>query len=305
MVEIFRRKRLNVPVAPLVASGLAAVAAALFAFMPGSRLDSLALDSGIAALIPAAEPPLGFTARAVLMAIAAGGVGSIVWFGLYLLIGTRTVALFGRQDQGSTFHVPILRRADAHPDAPARRPLFANSDLGTPFLEVRAPVHLVIADDVEEAVYVPAPPPSAEPEAVELVDSPVAVSVVVPIVIPAAPAEADLPKDLDQPLAAFDPQAIPAEPLEWFIPATPALQQERPQTFAPTERFETFVLRPAGDRPARGDTPFDASASIHSLLDRLEKGVGRREPDVAKVPVPTRNDSLQDALTTLRKLAAR
>ena len=34
--------------------------------------------------------------------------------------------------------MPVLRRADAHPDAPPRRPVFANSDLGTPFLDVKA-----------------------------------------------------------------------------------------------------------------------------------------------------------------------
>lgn len=288
MVEILRRKRLNVPVAPLIAGGVAITVASIFALVPGAVLDTLVTESGIAALIPAAEPPLGFTARLALMLVGGGGAGLIAWFGLYLLIGARAIALFGKGDALLTADVPVLRRADAHPDAPARRPLFANSDLGTPFLDVRAPVALTLDETPEPVIVVPAAPV---------------------IVLP--PVEADLPTDLDQPLAKFDPHAIPDEPLEWFISATPivqpaVVQPDRPQTFAPTERFETFELRPAAPKPGRARSETDPSATIHSLLDRLEKSVARREPEpVAKAPPPPRHDSLQEALSTLRKLAAR
>lgn len=287
MVEISRRKRLNLPVAPLIAGGVAAITATVFALLPGGILDNLVLDSGIAAVIPAAEPPLGFTARALLVLIGGGGLGLIAWFALYLLIGTRSIAILG-SDVSKTADVPVLRRADAHPDAPARRPLFANSDLGTPFLDVRAPVHLV-AEDIAETLPVPAPPPIVAP------------------VVRMPPVEAPLPVDLDQPLAAFDPHAIPDQPIAWFVPPRPTppvalvIQPERPQTFTPGERFETFELKPVPAKPARSE--FDASASIHSLLDRLEKSVARREPEVVAPIVPPRHDSLQEALTTLRRLA--
>ncbi|KQS01779.1 hypothetical protein ASG11_13165 [Sphingomonas sp. Leaf357] len=290
MVEISRRKRLNLPVAPLAAGTVATITALVFALLPGGILDNLVLDSGIAAVIPAAEPPLGLTARALLVLIGGGGVGLIAWFALYLLIGTRSIAILG-SDASKSAEIPVLRRADAHPDAPARRPLFANSDLGTPFLEVRAPVHIT-AEELAEAVPALAPAP--------------------PVVAPAVrmpPVEAPLPVDLDQPLAAFDPQAIPDEPIAWFVPprptppAAPSVQPERPQTFTSSERFETFELKPAPAKPARSD--FDASASIHSLLDRLEKSVARREPEIVVPIVPPRHDSLQEALTTLRRLATR
>ena len=306
MVEILRRKRLTVPAAPLIAAGVAVTVAAFFGILPDDVLDTLVSDSGIAALIPAAEPPLGLTARFAVMLAAGGGSGLALWYGLYLLIGPRRIRLFGKRERMLTADIPVLRRADAHPDNPARRPLFAKSDLGTPFLDVRAPVALTL-----EA----APDPEAKEALISEAESmEVAVLPPVPVLPPVAvlpPVEADLPTDLDQPLANFDPHAIPDEPLDWFIPTAPTvqsapLQHDRPQTFEATERFETFELRPAIPRSDRPRSDTDASATIHSLLDRLEKSVAQREPGPdGKAPPPPPHDSLQEALSTLRKLAAR
>lgn len=266
------RKRLTLPLAPLIAGGLAVLVALVFALMPADLLGRLALDSGIAALVPAAEPPLGTTARMALVLVGGGGVGLVAWFALYLLIGTRSISISGRE--AGVDAPPVLRRADAHPDAPARRPLFANQDLGTPFLEVRAPVHLALE-------------------------------------------ERDLPTDLDQPLASFDPRAIPQAPADWFPPPVSLSAGRRPQVFEAGERFETFDLTPkpgirpfaevdevdtvegiAGGTgrgtPAAARPEFDASASIHALLDRLEKSVAKPAPVSA---------GLQESLASLRRLA--
>lgn len=270
------RKRLTVPLAPLIAGGLAVLVALVFALMPADLLGRLALDSGIAAVVPAAEPPLGATARMALVLVGGGGVGLIGWLALYLMIGTRSISISGREAAADA--PPVLRRADAHPDAPARRPLFANQDLGTPFLEVRAPVHLALE-------------------------------------------ERDLPVDLDQPLASFDPRAIPQQPAEWLPPPASLSPAKRPQVFEAGERFETFDLTPKpGLQPfaevdevdrvegiaggtgrkthAAARPEFDASASIHALLDRLEKGVAK--PVVAPAPVSA---GLQESLASLRRLA--
>ena len=48
-----------------VALALGLFTAALFFLIPGAMLDSLAIDSGAANLVNAAQPPLGFTARSV------------------------------------------------------------------------------------------------------------------------------------------------------------------------------------------------------------------------------------------------
>lgn len=263
------RKRITAPLAPLVAGMLAAFVALVVALMPAEMLGNLVLASGIAALVPAAEPPLGATARAALILIGGGGIGLMCWVAVFLMVGTRSVVLSdGVQDATD---LPVLRRADAHPDAPPRRPLFAAQDLGTPFLEVRAPVHVVAGEqDLERA----------------------------------------LPVDLDMPLSAFDPQAFPDVPV---APLTP-LPLPRPQMFDPHERFETFpltpILRDAAPEPEVAPAPqpipiatpradFDPSASLHALLDRLEKGVTSRAP----TPRVTREESLQESLASLRRLA--
>lgn len=280
MVARLHRQHLILPVAPFGAAALAASVALLFALTPASILENFVLGSGIAALVPAAEPPLGLTARAALIMIGGGGLGLLAWLGLYLLFGTRTIDLgragLRRPANAAADTAPVLRRADAHPDAPSRRPLFASRDLGTPFLDVKAPTHTVIDRPADEL-------PAASP-----------------------PVERPLPRDLDQPLAAFDPQAMPPAAANW-----------RPQVFEAGERFETFALptvppmptpasaaepeaRPAPSRPAPRE--FDASASIHALLDRLEKGVVRRE--TANDPaLPAPSHGLQESLASLRRLA--
>ena len=74
--------------------------------------------------------------------------------------------------------------------------------------------------------------------------------------------ERDIPADLDQPLAAFDPQAVPAEPRQPVRPVAPL----RAPALAKGERIDTVELphRPGEDTP-----------SIESLLRRLEQGTRR------------------------------
>lgn len=304
MVAKPHRQRLIVPVAPLGGAALGLMTAIAFALIPGEILDRLVLRSGIAAIIAAAEPPLGMTARIVLALMGGGTITLLVWFALFLVLGSRTLMLGGdvaaQADPDTGDDVPVLRRADAHPDAPSRRPVFANRDLGTPFLEVRAR------------------------QATEGVD----VSGAVPAPLPMLHAPVDLPGDLELPLSAFDPGAIgiPADPTP-VPPCTttpppltiPSLVSpaERRQIFEPTERFETFELTPM----VRTDTteppmpraqpsrePRDTQATITALLERLERGMTHRN---AQPPAPAAKrqvrpeDGLQDTLGTLRRMATR
>lgn len=134
---------------------------------------------------------------------------------------------------------PVLRRADAHPDAPARPPLRAMRDLGTPFLDIRA---------IDGA--------GARP--VEVV-------------------ERALPRDLAQPLAAFDPGAIPAVPRAPAATLSPLCARPRPAGYQAGGGFDLFRLLPAarqGGREERITRP-ETDASIHALLDRLERGMVR------------------------------
>lgn len=255
MVTTSPARHLILPIAPLAAASVGLLTAGIFALVPTGALESLVVDSGIAAVLSVAEPPLGVTARAVLVLLCGGGAALVAWFALFLALGTRSVVLH----RGGDDVAPILRRADAHPDAPARRPVFANRDLGTPFLDVRArPMHIVAdTSPVVEMV------PEARP----------------------------IPDDLDQPLAAYDVAASPA----------PADSVPRKQTFEPGERLETFALDPVAPEvvvPAPPAPRADPSATIHALLDRLERSVPRRVPELPR-------ETLEDTLSSLRKLATR
>ena len=111
----------HLPVGAAVA--VAVIAAGVFALMPADALEQTVWRSGIAALIPAAQPPLGSTARAVL-ALAFAAVGAAVtWSALFLLVGPGGL-LAPKRHRATDIpsEPPSVRRADAHPDAPPHLP---------------------------------------------------------------------------------------------------------------------------------------------------------------------------------------
>lgn len=314
MVSIRRRPRLKLPAATLPAAPMAGLLcavlmAAIFALMPVSTLESLIMRSGIAAIVAAAEPPLGSTARILLILIGGGFIGLITWFALFLTIGSRTVSITpagAKADAAAPMSdIPVLRRADAHPDAPARAPLFANRDLGTPFLEVRAlDLAAGAMTEAEEAALEPLPgTPTPQP----IVKPRISVLEAQPLPIARAPLS--VPRVLDQPLAAFDPGAIRDTPMAPPAPPPPSLASApRPQIIDPGERFETFELTPMvrGDQakapqaPPPLRTPLDTQATLAALLERLERGVSRRGDQPA-----SHGEGLEQALGELRQMATR
>lgn len=306
--------RFAVPLAPAIALLLAALGALMFLLMPAAVLEDLVIDSGIASLITAAEPPLGVTAHFAIAFIVALVVGGVSWFGLFLLIGTRAVAI-GRDAREDG--VPVLRRADAHPDAPPRRPVFANRDLGTPFLEVTAESSLPMS--VADAVaYVP--PVIEERDIPSDLDTPLATyrspldpPLPAPDPLPigrvdevvAAPAPIIAPLPVPEPVVAADPRPIRIVPESPAV--LPPVEDPKPR-FASHERIETFELTPMV-RSSETSAPLP-SATIHDLLDRLERGVAKRketptpEPEAPAEEVPAAG-SLEETLGVLRQLASR
>ncbi|MDF0487443.1 hypothetical protein PX554_04820 [Sphingomonas sp. H39-1-10] len=259
------RQRLILPIAPLGAGVTGAFIALLFLLMPTDALESLVVDSGVATLLDAARPPLGLTARAVL-ALSGGGAGALLaWIALFVAFGTRLVILNGSIANGDA--VPPQRRADAHPDAPPRQPVFANRDLGTPFLDVRA----------EAPAAVPMGAARARP----------------------------LPANLDVPLALFDPVSFAARTVPGPVEIPEPIREQRDTAPIPIRRDTADVLgliavsmRSAPPvRRAEAESP----ASIRALLDRLERSVAQR----GTAPTPGRPDSIRDTLDTLRGLATR
>ena len=232
----YRSHRLILPLAPTVGAALGLATAAAIAVIPGGLLEALVMRSGIAAVVAAAQPPLGATARLILLIVLGGGVAVFAGVGAWLAFGKRTVG-FGRTPAHP--QLPYLRRADSHPDAPPRELVRAHRDLGAPMIP------LLPEADVAQA----------------------------------------LPADLDRPLADYDPEAIPAVPLE---PARAVAPLARPQLIDPGDRFETFD-------PAPTTAEIEPTATLHALLDRLERGIARG-------PRPAR--SLDEALGELRRLAS-
>lgn len=286
---------MNLPIAPLAAVALGALAVLGVAAMPVSGLESLVMDSGLPSILPAAEPPLGLTARAA-VALTTGGFAAIfTWLAAFILVGTRSITL-GRTPQTSDDQVqtPVLRRADAHPDAPPRPPLLATRDLGTPFLDVRAgggKLAAGVRESVADAKIAEAPVEPAH----------------------AAPDEQPLPRNWEQPMSAFDPDAIRAVPMPPPIMLPPRRRAATPPVFEPNERFEVFELTPPVRKSAPAPEPAplppvepiarpETEASVHALLDRLEKGVIRR--GLAKTATRKQAErGLEDALATLRNMA--
>jgi hypothetical protein len=115
-----------------IQTGLAALAAVSAGFvvfaMPEPVFSGLVEATRLPNLLEAARPPLGETARfaaigaAILVAFAA------VW-ALMAALGRIPAPRASKPEPEA--EAPRLRRADAHPDAPARRPLLAR-DLGEP-----------------------------------------------------------------------------------------------------------------------------------------------------------------------------
>lgn len=296
---------MNLPIASVAAVALGGLAALGVVAMPTGMLEGLVMDSGLPAVLAAAEPPLGFTARAAIALGTGGMVAALSWVALFVLFGTRGLtigksdAIAAETETEAEVAAPVLRRADAHPDAPPRPPLLATRDLGTPFLDVKAPE----------------PAQAAEPESIT--PEPVALPEPVAVAVPKAPAERPLPADFDQPLAAFDPGAIPAAPTRRPAPIAPLHRKKRPAVFDENERFEIFELTPPV-RPAPRPRPApiaplhdeaivrpETDASIHALLERLERGVVRTGLATAAPRPRDAERGLEDALVTLRNLARR
>ncbi len=255
--QVLKGHNLNrsVPLYGAIVGGV--VMAASVVLMPADTLETLVWNTGVAALVPMAAPPLGITAR---LLIALGGgvlVAALLWSSLFLLFGPGGVFAGSRaKDQALREDgVPVIRRADAHPDAPPRRPMSA-ADLGTPLMEVGTTVDIGRARDH---------------------------------------AEREIPVDLNLPLAAFDPTAMLPVPMEPVRPVAPlatgkdVVIDEQPVPAAavdpiPAQVEPEPVIAPTGPvaptpmmRPTRApvDEP-DGPPSIEALLQRLEQGAGRR-----------------------------
>ena len=125
------RSALDLPVAAL--AGIA-VAFAAFA-VPSDVLAELIGATRLPEILPAAQPPLGTTAR---IALASGGALAVFVLAFLLLRWLDRFAAAPAKPatvaplRPASIEAPKLRKRDSHPDAPAVRPISAIREFGEP-----------------------------------------------------------------------------------------------------------------------------------------------------------------------------
>jgi hypothetical protein len=289
----------------LLVPGLAVLAgigvAAGIATAPGATLDAVIGRSHLADILPQAAAPIGVTGRS-LIALAVGGLVAALGL-LATLIPVRPA--------------PYRRRADAHPDAPVCRPLRPSEELDGALpieAEETAEAPLLRRETPDAVTLVAVESPIAEDEdfvgALPIAPEP-----------PVPPAVQELPADLNQPLSAFDPDAIPASPLEpvravapltrlaevqMLPPLVAVASEQEPVAPAGDSKIVAFALAPercSPDEEPRTIAPVETGEeTIGALVARLERVA--REAARTRRERAAKQPSLDDTLARLRQLAA-
>lgn len=287
---------------------------------PGPLLDGALDRSGIASLIPMAGSPIGVTGR-TLLALSTGGLVALTGFVARIKTALLTTTMAIADGDGEA--APVIRRADAHPDAPPRRPLRAHADLGAPLpledarcvamppVEQALPANLDQPMSMYDPAAVPAHPlepmravtPLVRVEPVEVAE-PARPKLVIntPVRQPAvAVAVAEVVRERVAVAPASSVEALRA-PSVATLPAprpAPRLVVETPRPVL-DGRIETFELTPLVRprvHPATVAQP--KGDSIADLLARLERGSTRRPAPAPRPAEPTLDETLQ----RLRRLA--
>ena len=166
------RTRRSAGALDIAVAALAGLSVGFVAFaMPEEIFSGLVTATRLPEFVAAAQPPLGSTAR-----LLAVGASALVTFGLvFSLLRALDRLPSGRRPspvEREEEEAPRLRRADAHPDAPSRRPLLARDELGEPDAEPEPDIYRDQAPEtpVAEASPLPAflvaePEPVAAPQA--------------------------------------------------------------------------------------------------------------------------------------------
>lgn len=249
MVAHVPGERMKMPLVLFTALGIGGLSALAAIALPATVTDPLFFAGGDAVGLPHLAGVSG-PLFAIVSAIVGAGAGTLSARRL-----SRAAPSAAAQDM-DPLPIPIIRRADAHPDARPRPPLRATYELDLP----------AWATPKGEAPQEGAPQEDA-------MDA------------------RDLPADLDQPLAAFDPLAIPA------VPLPPPVPPRRERAASPAQRASAH--RDAADRLVRPET----DATVHALLERLERGVVRRNQVSQTRGRLQTGRGLDDALAALRSLA--
>lgn len=172
----------EVPFAPVVAMLFGLVAGILVLATPGWLFERAVLASGLPPIIAATAPPLGATARILATILAVSGTAGLLW----LVFGPIEALMRPSVPQSRGHRIEPVYEAtgdEVEPIALARRPLFANTDLGAPFMSdeafAQARGELVLDAPVLDEV-------SVTPEPLEVPPAP-AIAPIAPCTVEQAP----------------------------------------------------------------------------------------------------------------------
>jgi hypothetical protein len=304
-------------------AGLAALAAVSAGFvvlaMPDAVFTGLVETSRLPAFVPAAQPPLGETAR-----LAALGSAALLTFAAVWALMTALGRVPARRkpetpvEADAEAKAPRLRRADAHPDAPARRPLLAR-DLGEPLdLQDHAQAPAEEAPfghaALEEAPFQEAPFEEAPFE--EAGDRPLPGFLIpqAPEPEPVAEAQLEWPQaepewsDAEPDLADPEPVTAEAEP-EW------GETEPEPQPLPEPRREPQATVLPISELAAQlPDGEEDPDQSLSQLVNRIEFGLSRKRQALPNADLPPVEEApaepekvghrLRSAINDLQKIAS-
>jgi hypothetical protein len=315
-------------------AGFAGGSVGFFAFaMPADLFERLVGITGLASLVPAAQPPLGDTARLGFVAVAAIAAFGLVWLLLRQLgkAPAAPKALAPDIKAEVLSEPPRLRRADAHPDAPSRHPLRASSDFGIPLDTVTSdergePIDVSVVENVDFDAEWERPTPSflqdssdaAEARAEELHlgetewNEPEAAATY------EAASEAE-PVNKVEPVSEAEPVSLdePAEVPFWLpngmdVQAEDEPESEEVEELASTSSPQAGAILPFWAQQSAAETGEDVANSPEPSLDqlstRLEGGLIRRKREGrATRPRGSRgvDDKLRTALDDMTRMSKR
>ena len=323
-----RGSALDLPMAALAAGSLGFFAYA----MPSALFERLIGATGLPGFVPAAQPPLGDTARLGFVTIAALAAFALVWLLLRKLNRAPTAAPAWQKTAEVPVDPPRLRRADMHPDAPSRRPVRAGSDFGIPLDSVPIdergePVDVSVVENVDFDAEWERPAPSflqspadqarAEEEQDEPVESQTEEEETPTFETYEAPAaETYEAPAADTYEAESEADAAPADVPFWLPEG--AQETGEDEAGAELELSEqaplpaTDAILPFWAQQAQADTgenaAHDPEPSLDQLSTRLEGGLIRRKRDGRSTrPRGSRgaDDRLRTALDDLTRMSKR
>jgi hypothetical protein len=239
----------KIPFAPVVAIAFGVMSAILVIAMPQWRFHQMINASGLPNVLSFARPPLGDTARGLTALIAGVGVAALLWLGLSSLSVLMKGSRKGPKARGRRID-PAVVPPNADAGLPQRRPIFAERDLGAPFM----------SDEVlaKQPLETPAESPFAN----------------VPPVPPIAPVPTIAPVEI----AA--PQQPVFAPLPPFAPKPPV--DAAPEPVLPIER--SAAPEPAPAAQSAEPSVADLMARLDAALERRQKrGIAQPAGDIASL----------------------